>query len=269
MHRSSHLVCVLLCALARSHFPRLAAASDYHGQVTFHGFPVPGATVTLTQGTKKLTTVTDQGGLYTFADLADGPAKIEIEMQCFSTVQADVSIAPNMPAAKWELTLASARPDHGADQAAPNPPPTHTAPAAKKSAAAEASNSNLPEIPKPQDEKNSPRTDSWSMAASTTRRPRSSRSTRHSATEGPTARVFTMAAWPLFSTTPRLRRAPILAQRNPATEAFLQSHHWRLHVWRAAEDSAFAAAWAHFLRGLPVDARPNRRNRIRSRTHGG
>ena len=32
---------------------RLALASEYHGQVTFGGLPVPGATITATQGDQK------------------------------------------------------------------------------------------------------------------------------------------------------------------------------------------------------------------------
>ena len=95
----------LACTLAALAFPSVAAASEYHGQVTFGGFPLPGATVTVTQGTKKVTTVSDQGGLYTFPDLADGTWKIEIEMQCFSTLHGDITIAPSAPAGKWELTL--------------------------------------------------------------------------------------------------------------------------------------------------------------------
>jgi hypothetical protein len=38
-------------------------------------------------------------------DLADGTWKVEIKMQCFSTIQAEVVITSNMPAGKWELTL--------------------------------------------------------------------------------------------------------------------------------------------------------------------
>ena len=95
----------LVCALAALAFPSLAAAAAYHGQVTFGGFPLPGATVTVTQGTKKLTTVTDQGGLYSFADLADGVWQIEIDMQCFSTIHNEITVSANTAAAKWELTL--------------------------------------------------------------------------------------------------------------------------------------------------------------------
>ena len=92
--RRAQKVFYLVCMLAAMVFPRIAAASEYHGQVTFGGLPLPGATVTVTQGTTKVSAVTDQGGLYTIPDLADGPAKIEIEMQCFSTVHADITISP-------------------------------------------------------------------------------------------------------------------------------------------------------------------------------
>ena len=40
----------------------LAAPSEYHGQVTFGGLPVPGATVTATLGAKQPTTATRLGG---------------------------------------------------------------------------------------------------------------------------------------------------------------------------------------------------------------
>ncbi|WP_263364932.1 TonB-dependent receptor [Edaphobacter acidisoli] len=86
-------------------FCRGALASEYRGQVIFAGFPVPGAMVSATQGAKKFTTVTDQDGAYYFADLPDGAWKIAIEMQCFSTLHEDVTIAHNMPPAKWELQL--------------------------------------------------------------------------------------------------------------------------------------------------------------------
>jgi trimeric autotransporter adhesin len=95
----------LVCALAALAFPGLAAAAQYHGQVTFGGLPVPGATVTVTQGTAKLTTLSDQGGLYAFADLPEGNWSIEIDMQCFTTVHGEITVSANTPAAKWELTL--------------------------------------------------------------------------------------------------------------------------------------------------------------------
>ena len=83
----------------------LAAASEHHGQVTFGDLPVPGATVTATQGSTQLVTTTDQQGLYSFPDLKDGKWAIEVEMTGFSTIKQDVAIGPNSAAAKWELKL--------------------------------------------------------------------------------------------------------------------------------------------------------------------
>src|SRR5690349_2162926 len=40
----------------------LLAASEHHGQVQFGGLPVPGATVTATQGDKQFTAITDSQG---------------------------------------------------------------------------------------------------------------------------------------------------------------------------------------------------------------
>lgn len=82
-----------------------AAASEYYGQVAFGGFPVPGATVTATRDGKKFTVTTDEGGRYRFDDLPDGPWKIEIALQCFATIHADVSVAKDVPPGKWELQL--------------------------------------------------------------------------------------------------------------------------------------------------------------------
>src|ERR1700748_1297135 len=83
------LLCFLL-ALSTSVF-----ASEHHGQVSFGGVPVPGVTVTAIQGNKRTVTVTDQQGLYTFPDLADGSWTIEAEMTGFAAVKQDVTVAPN------------------------------------------------------------------------------------------------------------------------------------------------------------------------------
>jgi hypothetical protein len=89
----------MLCAAVR------AAGSPYRGVITFGGLPLPGATIKATQGTKTETAASDQQGAYQFDDLADGKWTIEVEMQCFATIHAEVTIAPNMPAAAWELKL--------------------------------------------------------------------------------------------------------------------------------------------------------------------
>jgi len=142
-------ILVILCVAG------MAAASEYHGQVTFAGLPVPGVTITATQGEKKVGAVTDQGGRYDFSDLADGAWKIEIEMQCFSTIHADVTVAPNMAAGKWELTLLpldQLMVRTKVTQAAPNLPPTLIQPAPAKKAEGASAAATAPEIPKPQDE---------------------------------------------------------------------------------------------------------------------
>jgi hypothetical protein len=95
----------LAVALAGLSTAGVAAASEYHGQVMFGGLPVPGATVTATQGAKKLVAVTDQQGAYSFADLPDGAWTIAVEMSCFSPVKQDVNISASAPAGQWELKL--------------------------------------------------------------------------------------------------------------------------------------------------------------------
>lgn len=82
-----------------------AWATEYHGQVFVDGVPVPGATVTVTQGGKEFSTVTDGQGLYEFPDLADGTWKIEIRMRGFVPLKSEVTVAPNSPQGKFELTL--------------------------------------------------------------------------------------------------------------------------------------------------------------------
>jgi hypothetical protein len=81
------------------------AASEHHGQVNFAGLPVPGVQVTATQSGKTLAAITDQQGLYSFADLPDGVWTIQVEMLCFSTIQREVTVAPNAPPQEWELKL--------------------------------------------------------------------------------------------------------------------------------------------------------------------
>jgi len=139
---------MLLCA------SYLAAASEYHGQVTYGGLPVPGATVTATQGTKKITTSSDQGGVYSFDDLPDGQWKLQIEMQCFSTIQSEIAITPNTPPGKWELTplpLDQLMAQTKLTQAPPTFQPILVAPEAKKPNGSTAANTTA-EIPKAPDE---------------------------------------------------------------------------------------------------------------------
>jgi trimeric autotransporter adhesin len=143
------LICILACLCASFR----ATASEYHGQVTFGGLPVPGATISATQGSKKFTAISDQGGLYNFDDLPDGQWKIQIEMQCFATIQADVTIAANTPTGKWDLVLLPFDQLMARTKLVQAPPTIQpslvTPPDAKKSDAAAAAPT---EIPKPPDE---------------------------------------------------------------------------------------------------------------------
>jgi hypothetical protein len=143
----------ILCALMLLCASSLASASEYRGQITFGGFPVPGANVTATQGSKKISVVSDADGVYTFDDLANGPWKIEIEMQCFANLEAEVMVAPNTPPGKWELTLLPIDQLMARSKLTQAPPilaPAASAPAdAKKPEGAAAAPA---EIPKPPDE---------------------------------------------------------------------------------------------------------------------
>jgi hypothetical protein len=80
-------------------------ASEHRGQVVFGGVSVPGATVTATQGEKKLATLTDDSGIYSFPDLPDGIWTVKVEMLCFAPQTKEIGVAADAPAAIWELAL--------------------------------------------------------------------------------------------------------------------------------------------------------------------
>jgi trimeric autotransporter adhesin len=152
MHRFRHLICALVWLV----FSALAAASPYRGVVTFGGLPLPGATVTATQGTKSVSTVSDQDGAFAFDDLADGKWTITVEMQCFEPMHADITVAPKLPAAAWEMKLlpidqlqARAQSVAPTITIAPAPP---AAAEAKKQEAQQQAQGNTPEMPKPPEE---------------------------------------------------------------------------------------------------------------------
>jgi len=83
----------------------LALGSERHGIVKFGGLPVPGATVTAVEGDKKFTTVTNQDGVYTFADLGDGTWNIDVEMLCFAPSKQDVTLGSDAVIADVELKV--------------------------------------------------------------------------------------------------------------------------------------------------------------------
>jgi hypothetical protein len=82
-------------------------ASEHTGVVKFTGLPVPGVTITATQGDKTLTAVTDVQGVYRFPDLADGTWKFHVAMLCFTPIDSDVIVSASAPPAVWDLKLLS------------------------------------------------------------------------------------------------------------------------------------------------------------------
>jgi hypothetical protein len=112
----------------------LLAAAEHRGLVKFGELPLPGATVTATQGEKRLTAVSDGQGIYSFADLADGNWTLKVEMLCFTPVEREVAVAPGAPAPMWELKML---PFDEIKASAP-PPPVET-PAASAPASSTAS----------------------------------------------------------------------------------------------------------------------------------
>ena len=94
------LLLVLLLALP-------VTAAEHHGTVKFGGLPVPGATVTASQGGKRVTTLTTDDGAYAFPELADGTWSMEVEMQLFSKAQRDVGVSAGAPGVDWDLKILS------------------------------------------------------------------------------------------------------------------------------------------------------------------
>lgn len=95
----------LVCSVVWLAFSALAVASPYRGVVTFGELPLPGATVTATQGDKTLSVLSDSSGAFAFDDLADGKWTITVQMQCFEPLHEAVTVAPKMPPTALEMTL--------------------------------------------------------------------------------------------------------------------------------------------------------------------
>src|SRR5579871_6787892 len=106
-------------------------ATEHHGVIKSGGLPVPGATVTATMGDKKVSTTSDENGVYAFPDLADGVWTISIEMLGFGKVSKQVAVSPDAPPnPEFDLKLLSAQEIKTAVAAATAPPPAATAAAA-------------------------------------------------------------------------------------------------------------------------------------------
>src|SRR5689334_6669710 len=83
-------------------------ASEYRGQVSFNGLPVPGVLLTATQSDHVETQTTDERGIYSFPDLPDGQWTLDIDMTGFAHIKQTVPIASATPPGKWELRMLSA-----------------------------------------------------------------------------------------------------------------------------------------------------------------
>ena len=96
--------------------------AEYRGEVKFVGrlppvavrretpgppvlLPVPGATVTATQGDKKLTAVTDQQGVYAFPDLPDGTWQLDVDMVGFNSAKAEATPGSGLPGPIFQLKM--------------------------------------------------------------------------------------------------------------------------------------------------------------------
>src|ERR1700679_32681 len=100
-----YLILRCVCGLALLAAAWTARASEYHGRLMYGGVPVPGATVTVTEGAKVLSTLTDSQGLYEFPDLAYGVWQIQIAMSGFAPLENQVTVAPNLAQGEWEIQL--------------------------------------------------------------------------------------------------------------------------------------------------------------------
>lgn len=81
-------------------------AAEHRGVVKFGTLPVPGATVTVQQGEKKVTAVTDSQGMYVVKDLGEGKAAVKVEMRGFTPVEKEVAVAEPAEIALTMLPMA-------------------------------------------------------------------------------------------------------------------------------------------------------------------
>jgi hypothetical protein len=80
-------------------------------------------TVTVTQGNKILTAITDPQGTYTFPDLPEGAWTIQIEMLGFAPIRQEVIISPQTPIPEFELKMLPLSEIHAVAAPAPAPSP--------------------------------------------------------------------------------------------------------------------------------------------------
>ena len=94
---------LLVAALAQQ---AVFAAGEQYGQVTFNSLPVPGATVTATQGDTRIVVFADVDGRYRLSGLADGPYVLRVEMIGFTPMTRDLIAGDEATQPAVELALA-------------------------------------------------------------------------------------------------------------------------------------------------------------------
>jgi len=126
--RTDRRAAAILCAIAAATLlAGRAAAAEHAGRVTFSGLPVPGATVTAAQADTTRTTVTNDDGVYRFADLGDGAWTLRVEMLGFAADTREIVVPASAEPTVFTLTLLpyeaiASRPDVRAERAAPASP---------------------------------------------------------------------------------------------------------------------------------------------------
>ena len=111
-------------------------AAEHRGQVRFGGLPIPGASVTATQGDKVVAAITDPQGSYSLNGLDDGPFTIQLDMFCFVPIKQEIS---NAEPKIWEMKLLPL-----AEMKAAAPPPTAPVAVSQTTAAPSKKKGKLP-----------------------------------------------------------------------------------------------------------------------------
>ncbi|MBM3744952.1 MAG: TonB-dependent receptor [Acidobacteria bacterium] len=80
--------------------------AEHRGVVKSSALPIPGATVTATQESRRITVWSDEAGVFRFPDLAPGTWKIEVSMAGFEVVSRDIDAAAAK--SEWNLVVKTA-----------------------------------------------------------------------------------------------------------------------------------------------------------------
>src|SRR5260370_29394610 len=82
-----------------------AFAAQQSGMVRSSDQAIPGATVTATQGDKKIVTTSDESGQYVFKDLPAGAWTLQVDMFGFTAARREVTVGHKPGTIDWTLEL--------------------------------------------------------------------------------------------------------------------------------------------------------------------